>query len=102
MLFIPYVGAGILLFSTIVFLAFMRAVIVSFGRQSVSIGEFVGFLLPPLVILSFLMGLVTGKISSGSIAAGFKHAIFLTIASLISVWLSPYFALPFESIVPTG
>ncbi len=98
LLFIPYVGASILLFSTIVFLAFMKGVLASFGRQSISMGDFAAILIPPLFILSYMMGLVTGKISSGSISAGFKHAILLTIASLIAIWLSPYFTLPFQDI----
>jgi flagellar protein FlaJ len=99
LLFIPYVGAAILLFSVIVFLAFMKGILSSMGGQSISMGDFASILIPPLFILSYMMGIVTGKISSGSISAGFKHAILLTIGSLIAVWLSPYFTIPFQSII---
>jgi len=99
LLFIPYVGAVILLFSTIVFLAFMKGIFSSMGNTSMSVGDYYGILIPPLFILSFTMGLVTGKIANGSISSGFKHAIILTLVSLAAIWLSPLFTVPFESIV---
>jgi len=32
--------------------------------------------------------LVAGKVSSGTIAAGFKHAVIMAVITLIAIWLS--------------
>jgi len=43
-------------------------------------------LLTPLSIHSFTLGLVTGKIVSGRVSAGFKHSILLSLVSLGGIW----------------
>jgi hypothetical protein len=43
----------------------------------------------------FFIGLVTGKLSGGSISAGFKHAMMLTILGLAFIPLAGYLTLPF-------
>ena len=43
-------------------------------------------LLTPLAIHSFTLGLVTGKIVSGRVSNGFKHATFLSLVSLGGIW----------------
>jgi len=99
LLIIPYIGAGILLFTNIVFLGYMRSVIRMFGRQAIPFPQFVTLLLPPMIIHTYLTGLVTGKMGSGSISAGFKHALLLTIVALFVVWLSPYFIMPISEAI---
>jgi flagellar protein FlaJ len=95
LLIMPYIGAGILLFSTIIFLGFMRFVLYSFGHQAMPFSQFATLLLPPLVLQAYLTGLVTGKISSGTLSTGFKHAIILVVAAIVLILLSNYLTIPF-------
>jgi len=44
-------------------------------------------LITPLILHSFTIGLVAGKIVAGRVSAGFKHAIFLILISLVGVWI---------------
>jgi flagellar protein FlaJ len=97
LLILPYIGAGILLFSTIVFLGFMRFVLTSYGRGGMSFPQFVTWLVPPLLLQAFLTGLVTGKMASGTLSSGFKHAIILAAIAIIMLIFSGYFALPFQT-----
>jgi flagellar protein FlaJ len=95
LLLMPYIGAGILLFSTIIFLGFSRTILGSFGHQAIPFSEVVTLLLPPLMVQTFFTGLVTGKISSGTISAGFKHAIILLTAGIVLTVLAGYLSIPF-------
>jgi len=88
LLIIPYVGAGILVLFTIVFLVFSRSILVV-AKRSIAFADFVQLLLPPLVLHVYLMGIVAGKIGSEKISAGFKHALFLTIFTLICMYITP-------------
>jgi len=95
LLIMPYIGAGILLFSTIVFLGFMRFVLYSFARQAIPYSQFVTLLLPPLILQAYLTGLVTGKISSGILSTGFKHATILVAVAIVLLLFMGYFTMPF-------
>ena len=97
LLIMPYIGAGLLLFSTIIFLGFMQTILLSYGQQSMPFSQFATIILPPLILQAYLTGLVTGKISSTTLSTGFKHAVILVIMAVIMLYLSPYFSLPFES-----
>ena len=81
---VPYIGAALLTGSTVIFLQFFT----SMGTLGVSIQTVTLYriLLTPLVLHSFILGLVTGKIVSGRISAGFKHAIFLTLVALAGIY----------------
>jgi flagellar protein FlaJ len=79
----PYIGVVILLFSNIIFLNFMGTIMHSFAAQSMPFTDFVTLIMPPLVLQSFLTGLVTGKISTGQASSGFKHAALLVILGII-------------------
>jgi len=46
---------------------------------------------PPLILQSYLTGIVAGKVSAGSVSAGFKHAIILTVITLTLIVFMPYF-----------
>lgn len=95
LLLMPYIGAGILLFSTIIFLGFSRTLLSSFGHQAIPFSEVVTLLLPPLMVQTFFTGLVTGKISSRSISAGFKHAVILMTVGIVFMALAGYLTIPF-------
>ena len=79
----PYIGVAILLFSNIIFLSFMGTIMQSFATQSMPFTDFITLILPPLVLQSFLTGLVTGKISTGQTSSGFKHAALQVILGIV-------------------
>jgi len=89
LLIVPYIGAGILVLFTIVFLVFSRSILVV-SKQTIDFASFVQLLLPPLVLHVYLMGIVAGKIGSEKISSGFKHALFLTIFTLVCMYITPY------------
>ncbi len=78
LLIVPYMGA-ILSTVTIILLA------VYMGSLPIIVGAYelaAGMTLPAVVLNNYIMGLVAGKVSSGSTAAGFKHALILTLLAL--------------------
>lgn len=79
LMIVPYLGAVLTAF-TIVFMA------VYMGRIPLASGQFraaASTVLPSIVLNTYLMGLVAGKVGSGSVAAGFKHALILTIVTML-------------------
>jgi flagellar protein FlaJ len=95
LLLLPYIGAGILLFSTIVFLSFSRTLLSS-AHQSIPFAQVMTILLPPLMMEVFFIGLVTGKLSTGEISAGFKHSAILLVVALIMMPVAGLLTLPFS------
>jgi flagellar protein FlaJ len=95
LIIMPYVGAGILVISTLILLGFSQIILISFAHQSMPFSQVVTLILPPLMIQIFFTGLVTGKLSSGSVSAGFKHALILLIVGLVLVPISAVLVLPF-------
>ena len=85
---VPYIGAAILTGTTVMFLSFFSGM--SGLGVSVATVELYKTLLTPLALHSFMLGLVTGKITSGRVSAGFKHAILLTLVSVGGIWAVPY------------
>ncbi|ADI32083.1 type II secretion system F family protein [Staphylothermus hellenicus] len=86
LLIVPYMG-GILTAATVIMLAvFMGSLQFGAGGSYIQAASTT---LPAIVINTYLMGLVAGKVSSGSVAAGFKHAILLTFFTLIFFLASP-------------
>ena len=67
----------------------------------ISQAEFINFFLPPVVIIAVISGLVAGKISDGTISAGFKHAFIMATVSLIAFWISGLYAPTFLTIPTT-
>jgi len=81
---VPYIGAALLTGTTVMFLSFFTG-----GTLGVSVPTMMLYktLLTPLAIHCFTLGLVTGKIVSGRVSAGFKHSMLLSLVSLGGVWL---------------
>jgi len=95
LLIVPYIGGVILIASTLLLLSFTRSMLAISGA-GIAYVPILNLFVPPLMIHAFLSGLVAGKISSGRISAGFKHAIFLIILSLIAAYLSPMLSLSLQ------
>ncbi|MCJ7759937.1 hypothetical protein MUP59_02190, partial [Candidatus Bathyarchaeota archaeon] len=58
--------------------------------MAMSLAELNRILLTPLVLHSFMIGLVAGKVSSGRVSSGFKHGIFLAITALIGIRMAAF------------
>jgi flagellar protein FlaJ len=81
---VPYIGAALLTGTTVMFLQFFTNM--SGLGVSVATVTLYRVLLTPLALHSWVLGLVTGKIVSGRVSAGFKHAILLTLVSILGIW----------------
>ena len=88
LLIVPYIGAITFIVSTIVLLSFMRTSL-AIAHRSIAFAQFATIMLPPIIIHTYITGLVAGKISGARVANGFKHALILLIASLITILISP-------------
>ena len=95
LLIMPYVGAGILIVSTLILLGFGQSILASYAQQSIPFSEVITLILPPLMVQIFFTGLVIGKLSSGITSGGFKHALILTALGLILIPIASYITLPF-------
>ncbi|MEZ0393807.1 MAG: type II secretion system F family protein [Desulfurococcaceae archaeon] len=82
---VPYMGAVLSSITVILMAAYV-------GQLPVSVAAYraaAEAVLPSVVLNTYIMGLVAGKISSGITASGFKHAVILTIAALASMMFMP-------------
>lgn len=96
LLLMPYIGAVILLISTVVFLSFTRTVLYNYARQAMPFSQFATIIVPPLILQAYLTGIVTGKISSTKASSGFKHAVILVIIALVLIWAARFLLIPFQ------
>ncbi|MCD6301879.1 MAG: type II secretion system F family protein [Staphylothermus sp.] len=88
LLIVPYMG-GILAAATVIMLAaFMGSLQFGAGGAYYAAAEAT---LPAIVLNTFLMGIVAGKVSNGSVASGFKHALILTLITFLFFLASPMF-----------
>ncbi len=86
LLIVPYMGAILTIATIVMMTAFFASLQVATGGAYYMAAAST---LPAIILNIYLMGLVAGKVSSGSIAAGFKHAVFLLILSLLFLMASP-------------
>ncbi len=82
---VPYIGAIILTGTLVMFLSFFNSA--TGTGVSVPIVELYKTMLTPIALHVFNLGLVTGKISSGRVSAGFKHSILMVLVGLAGIWL---------------
>ena len=84
LIIVPYIGAALLTGTTVMFLGFFGGSNLGISIQQVMLYR---VLLTPISIHCFTLGLVTGKIVSGRVSAGFKHAVILSLVALGGIWL---------------
>jgi len=89
---VPYMGAGILTITTLMLLQLFTNMSI-IGGTMIATKELTKMLVTPLILHSFILGIVTGKIVSGRVSAGFKHAIVLIIVSITGIYLAIHMTL---------
>ena len=89
---VPYIGAFLLTVTTLLFLQYFTD-LSSIGGTSVPYILLNRMLLTPLILHSYMLGLVAGKICSGRLSSGFKHSIFLVTVSLLGIVAMSHFKL---------
>jgi flagellar protein FlaJ len=82
---VPYMGAAILTMTTMMLLQLFTNMSLIGGSQ-VGVNDLTKMLITPLILHAFTLGIVTGKIVSGRVSAGFKHALFLMIVSISGIY----------------
>jgi len=88
LLIIPYLSA-IILITSMMFIAIFMA------TMAAQIAEYrfaVRIIIPSIIFNTLFMGLIAGKVSTGVTASGFKHALILSIISMITILLTPRIA----------
>lgn len=86
---IPYFAAVMLVATTIMTLTFTAKTLEIGGAVSIDL-EFLTMLFTTSAIIHcYLIGLVAGKISEESVAAGFKHSAILVIIALVASKFAP-------------
>jgi flagellar protein FlaJ len=86
---VPYMGAAILTISTIMLLSLFTTMSIIGGAQ-IATKELTKMLVTPLILHAFTLGIVTGKIVSGRVSAGFKHAIVLILISVAGIYTATH------------
>jgi flagellar protein FlaJ len=89
---VPYMGAAILTISTIMLLSLFTKMSIIGGAQ-IATKELTKMLVTPLIFHAFTLGIVTGKIVSGRVSAGFKHAIVLIIISVAGIFAATHLSM---------
>jgi flagellar protein FlaJ len=89
----PYFAALMLVATTVMMLTFTTKTVGMVGGGSSANQPDVGSLLiifsTSVIIHSYLIGLVGGKISEESVAAGFKHSALLTVIAIVAAKVAP-------------
>ena len=96
---IPYIGAVLVVVTTA-----LMAYLLSAPGLNVNAQEAAAFMAPPNVIAqttnlllaasifqAWFMGIVAGKLGESTMADGFKHAVFLVVISIISIYVAQLF-----------
>ena len=86
---VPYMGAAILTITTMMLLQLFTNMSLIGGTQ-IAAKNLTKMLITPLILHSFTLGIVTGKIVSGRVSAGFKHALFLIIVSVSGIYMATH------------
>ncbi|MEM3615808.1 MAG: type II secretion system F family protein [Candidatus Methanomethylicia archaeon] len=88
LLIIPYLSAIILITSVIFIAIFMSTIAAEIVEYRIA----VRIIVPSIILNTLFMGLIAGKVSTGITASGFKHALILSIVSIITILLTPRIA----------
>ena len=89
----PYFAALMLVATTVMMLTFTTKTVSlagpGAGSSPIDIDSLLVIFSTSVIIHSYLIGLVGGKISEESVAAGFKHSALLTIIAIIAAKVAP-------------
>ncbi len=86
----PYFAAILLVATTTMMIGIMPATLgVAAGSRSMNLGPTITIFVTSSIFHSYLIGLVAGKISEESVAAGFKHASVLVVIAVLAAKLTP-------------
>jgi len=89
----PYFAALMLVATTVMMLTFTTQTVGLAGPEAtttpVDIDSLLVIFSTSVIIHSYLIGLVGGKISEESVAAGFKHSALLTIIAIVAAKVAP-------------
>ncbi|UCE44259.1 MAG: hypothetical protein JSV57_01875, partial [Candidatus Bathyarchaeota archaeon] len=88
---IPYFAAVMLVATTVMTLTFTAKTLEVGGVVSFDLDFLTMIFTTSGIIHCFLIGLVAGKISEESLAAGFKHSAILVIIALVASKFAPMF-----------
>jgi flagellar protein FlaJ len=88
----PYFAALMLVATTIMMLTFTTKTVTLAGSSSgtpIDMSSLLVVFTTSVIVHSYLIGLVGGKISEESVAAGFKHSALLTLIAIIAAKVAP-------------
>jgi len=88
LLFVPYLGAILLIVVSILFLSLMNDMLAIAGT-SLPMVMLAKTLMTPLPLQMYVLGLTAGKISNGRVSSGFLHATLLVATTLLAFFVSP-------------
>ncbi|PDM26812.1 hypothetical protein CP083_01900 [Candidatus Bathyarchaeota archaeon B24-2] len=91
LILVAYMGSILLTVTIVVFIKFFQSG--ATGFISVPYITLARILLTPLIFHSFMIGIVTGKIVSGRISAGFLHAFLMILLSTLTIWIASNYSL---------
>jgi len=86
---VPYMGATVLTLTTTMLLQLFTSMSSASGVQ-IAVKNLTETLITPLILHSFTLGIVSGKIVSGRISAGFKHAFLLIMLSIVGIYVATH------------
>jgi flagellar protein FlaJ len=92
--FMPYLASLLLVATTVMMLSFTSGTLlvgVTGTQPTQDLSQIRLIFMASVIFNSYLIGIVAGKISSESVASGFKHATILVIISLLAAKLVPLF-----------
>jgi flagellar protein FlaJ len=88
----PYFAAILLVATTTMMIGFTTGTLgVVETSQPKDVGPMITTFITSAIFHSYLIGIVAGKISEESVAAGFKHAAILVIIAVLAAKLVPMF-----------
>jgi flagellar protein FlaJ len=98
--YVPYIGSIILIITLVIIIFSVVAIFTRIGPGGIAAGPVGNSLVNLLatsfsftvVIDSFIMGLIAGKLGEGELSLGFRHAVVLTLLIVVVYALSPFIA----------
>ncbi|MCD6504396.1 type II secretion system F family protein [Candidatus Bathyarchaeota archaeon] len=91
LILVAYMGSILLTVTILIFIQLFKGGVTGF--VSVPYITLARILLTPLIFHSFMIGIVTGKIVSGRVSAGFLHAFIMVLCSIAAIWLASNYSL---------